>query len=213
MEIKRIKTGNVNCFLMIHGKAAILVDTGRRKHRVKVMEACREYHLTLIVLTHGHVDHAQNAAFLSERLRVPVAMHRADLKLLENNQSQGLASETFLGDRLLKASLKSFQTEKISTFTPKFLLEEGDRLDAWGVPAKVLELPGHTLGSIGFDTGNHLLVGDALMNMFYPTVSMIYHDREAMLDSAERITDLGRRTIFFGHGKPGRNRQWVRYYN
>ena len=208
MEIKRIKTGNVNCYLMVHGRAAILVDTGRRKHRVKVLEACREYHVTLIVLTHGHVDHAQNAAFLSERLQVPIAMHRADLALLEDKV---LTADTFLGKQVLEASLKLFQTEKIPSFSPRFFLEEGDILDAWGVPAKVIELPGHTRGSIGFDTGEHLLVGDALMNMFHhPCATLLFHNEEAMLGSAARIGDMGRRTIWFGHGKQARNRRWVR---
>ncbi len=33
---------------------------------------------------------------------------------------------------------------------------------------------GHTKGSIGVEIGDNLFVGDALMNIFYPTVSMLY---------------------------------------
>lgn len=46
------------------------------------------------------------------------------------------------------------------------------------------------------------------MNMFYPTTSMLYHDRDVMLKSVKRIEKLGQRTIYFGHGKPVSNRQW-----
>jgi len=53
-------------------------------------------------------------------------------------------------------------------------------------------------------------VGDALMNIFYPTVSMLYNDKKIMLDSAKKITGLGERIIYFGHGKPVRNRVWVK---
>lgn len=212
MEIKRIQVGNGNCYLMINGKDAILVDTAREKGREKILEACRGYHVTLIALTHGHVDHVQNAAFLAEKLQVPIAMHRADLELLENNEAQPLTARTLAGKIVLAASIRSFRTDPIPTFTPTVFLEDGDRLDQWGVPALVIGLPGHTKGSIGFDFGWDVIVGDALMNMFRPTVSMLYHDRAEMLRSAGIIGGLWNRTICFGHGKPVRNydQEWNR---
>lgn len=48
------------------------------------------------------------------------------------------------------------------------------------------------------------------MNMFYPTVSMLYHNYEQMLESARKISELGERIIYFGHGKPKKNRIWVK---
>ena len=33
-------------------------------------------------------------------------------------------------------------------------------------------------------------MGDALMNMFYPTVAMLYNDEKVMKDSAKKITGL-----------------------
>ena len=97
MEIKRIRVGNGNCYLLINGGNAVLVDTAREKGREKILKACRGYHVTLIALTHGHVDHVQNAAFLAEKLNVPIAMHRADLELLQNNEAQPLAAKTLKG--------------------------------------------------------------------------------------------------------------------
>ncbi len=55
-----------------------------------------------------------------------------------------------------------------------------------------------------------IFVGDALMNMFYPTVSMLYHNYEQMLESARKISGLGERIIYFGHGRPKKNRIWVK---
>ena len=212
MEIKRIQAGNGNCYLIAKGKNAILVDTCREKHREKILEACRDYHVTLLALTHGHVDHVQNAAFLAEKLNVPIAMHRADLELLKNNEAQPLKAKTLAGKIVLAASIRSFRTDPIPPFTPMVFLEDGDRLDQWGVPALVIGLPGHTKGSIGFDFGWGVVVGDALMNMTRPAVSMLYHDREEMLRSAGIIGGLLGRTIYFGHGKPSsnRNQEWTR---
>ena len=95
-------------------------------------------------------------------------------------------------------------------FEPKIYLENDDDLSEYGIAAKVVELPGHTKGSIGIKVDDNLFVGDALMNMFYPTLSMLYADEQEMLSSAEYISELGDKTIYFGHGKPKRNRKWVK---
>lgn len=210
-EIQRIPCGNVNCYLVSSGTDAILVDTGREKDCQTVLNACKPFHVRLLVLTHGHVDHAQNAAFLAQALNCPVAMHKADLSLLSDNRNQPLYASSILGRVVRFASIKSFERDVIPAFTPAVFLTDGDSLERYGIPAAVVGLPGHTDGSIGLDVGGtDLIVGDALMNMFYPTVSMLYHDRNEMLQSAGKIGGIGPRTIHFGHGKPVKNRNWLR---
>ena len=210
-EVHRIPCGNVNCYLIENGDAAILVDTGRREHVHRVLEACRPRPVKLILLTHGHFDHAENAARLSNALGAPIAMSGEDWDLISSNANQTLAAETFLGKVVLSASLRDFAKRTMEVFRPQVLLRGGDSLAEYGLEAEVIALPGHTRGSIGIDVDHrYLLVGDALMNMFYPTVSMLYHSREEMRRSAERISALGERTIYFGHGKPLKNRQWIR---
>lgn len=210
-QIQRIVCGNVNCYLVSNGKNAVLVDTGREKRRQAVLDASKPYQVRLLVLTHGHMDHVQNAAFLSQALHCPIAMHKADLPLLADNMVQPLSASSVLGRIVLSASIKSFKIDGIPSFTPAVFFEDGDSLDSYGISARVVGLPGHTDGSIGLDVGGRdLIVGDALMNMFYPTVSMLYYDQETMLKSVEKIEKLGPRTIHFGHGKPVQNRKWMR---
>ncbi len=210
LEIKRIEVGNGNCYLLVKDKEAVLIDTGREKYADKIVAACQDYYVRLLVLTHGHIDHVQNAAFLQQWLQVPVAMHRGDTDLLVDNWMQPLSAKTVSGKAVLAASKRLFQREDIPMFQPDFFLEDGDSLEQWGIPAKVVALPGHTRGSIGLDVlKKHLFVGDALMNMFYPTVSMLYSDRDEMLESVKKISAMGERTVWFGHGKPARNRKWI----
>lgn len=110
----------------------------------------------------------------------------------------------------MAASEKSFYKDKIPAFVPEVSLNDGYSLDIFGIPAKVISLPGHTQGSIGLDVmEKDLIVGDALMNMFYPTVSMLYNDKTAMLESVDKISQLGDRKLYFGHGKPVKNRNWT----
>ena len=210
-EIHRIKCGNGNCYIIENGVDGILVDTGKKEFVNRVMEACRQYHVKLIVLTHAHFDHAENAAKISNALGIPIGMSEKDCNLIQSNASQGLSAETFLGKIVLSVSLKDFSVRTLEEFKSDIFLKDGDSLSGYGVNAGIIALPGHTDGSIGIDVDKKgIIVGDALMNMFYPTVSMLYHNKSEMLDSAGKISRLGNRTIYFGHGKPVRNKQWVK---
>ena len=210
-EIHRIKCGNGNCYIIENGVDGILVDTGKKEFVNRVMEACRQYHVKLIVLTHAHFDHAENAAKISNALGIPIGMSEKDCNLIQSNASQGLSAETFLGKIVLSVSLKDFSVRTLEEFKSDIFLKDGDSLSGYGVNAGIIALPGHTDGSIGIDVENKgFIVGDALMNMFYPTVSMLFHNKSEMLDSAGKISRLGNRTIYFGHGKPVRNKQWVK---
>lgn len=209
MEVHRIVCGNVNCYIVAENGNAILIDTGRSKYREKVLEQCRKFSVKLIVLTHGHLDHCQNAAYLADALSVPIAMNEKDRDLIPDNTKQTLAAKTFLGKMVLSVSLRSFEKDTLDVFEPTVFLKAGDNLGMYGVNAAVVELPGHTNGSIGLKIGDRLFVGDALMNMFFPTVAMLYIDENRMKRSAMQISDMGELQIYFGHGKPVQNRKWI----
>lgn len=210
-EIHRIKCGNGNCYIISNGKDGILVDTGKREFLNQVLEASKFFNIKLIVLTHAHFDHAENASQISNALGIPIGMSENDCNLIKSNTNQSLTATTILGKVVLSASLKDFSNRSMPEFKPDVLLHDNDSLSDYGIAARIIALPGHTNGSIGIDVDNkHLLVGDALMNMFYPTVSMLYHNRNEMLESARKISSLGNRTIYFGHGKPVSNKQWTK---
>ena len=211
VKVQRIKCGNGNCYIIEEKENAVLVDTARQKYCDKVLLACRKVNIKLIILTHTHMDHCQNAAYISKELNIPIAICKADEELIKNNMLQTLYARTLAGKLVLFFSEKSFYHDKIPEFTPKIYLQDGDTLEDFGISAKILGLPGHTNGSIGIDFGKEgIFVGDALMNMFYPTVSMLYHNYEQMLESARKISELGERIVYFGHGKPKKNRIWVK---
>lgn len=208
--VHRIPCGNGNCYILENGTAGILIDTGKKEFIGKVEQACRQYHVRMLLLTHAHFDHAENAAALAGALGLPIAMSEYDRNLISSNHAQSLSANTFLGKIVLSASQKEFSARPIPVFRPDIFLRDGDDLLPYGLHARIIALPGHTDGSIGVDAAEAgLIVGDALMNMFFPTVSMLYHDREQMIKSAKKISALGERTIYFGHGKPVKNRHWA----
>lgn len=91
-RVERIKCGNGNCYIVSENENAVLIDTCKSNSVHKILHICKPYSIRLILLTHGHFDHAQNAAALSKELNAPIAMHRADLELLADNNSQPLGS-------------------------------------------------------------------------------------------------------------------------
>ncbi|MDR0923466.1 MAG: MBL fold metallo-hydrolase [Hungatella sp.] len=208
-EVKRIRCGSVNSYLIEEHGRAILVDTGRNGSEEKILAQCRKTKVELILLTHGHVDHVQNTAYLKKKLGVPVAIHKEDLSLIKDNFSEPLRFQGMLGMAVAEVSAKSSETDRIPEFTPEIFIDEGDWLKDYGINARIMGLPGHTKGSIGIDIDEKaVIVGDALMNMFYPGLSLVYCDRAEMLKSADKISALGARKVYFGHGGPVENRAW-----
>ncbi|WP_349672804.1 MBL fold metallo-hydrolase [Lacrimispora sp.] len=209
-HIVQIKAGS-NCYLVSENDSSILVDTGLKGNERKILNACKGKNITLIVLTHGHIDHIQNAAYLAKQLQVPVAMHEKDVELLQNNLCRVMKSNGFLGNIIRFFSVMSAKYAKIQTFKPDVMLKEGDQLLKYGIDGEIIELPGHTQGSIGIKLRDQsLLAGDALMNFFTPGISLLYEDYEQMKKSAERISNMGRLMIYFGHGNAVENRIWVK---
>ncbi len=203
VEVKRIKGGTDNCYIVADGKIAILIDTASKPCLDMVIAECDKYDLKLIVLTHVHFDHAENAAELSKRYNVPVAISKMDEELFESYDKQPLRSYGLVGFVVLGLSLKVLRNTKVERPENLIFAEDGDDLSEYGIYAKIIGLPGHTLGSIGVDVEEkHLFVGDELDNWIRPGVGHLYYDFDAIKESAERVRNLGERTIYYGHGNP-----------
>lgn len=203
IKVHRIKCGTENCYIVSKGRNAVLVDTGTAGFYEKVDTECAAYDIKLILLTHPHFDHAENAAALSERFCVPVAYHRADDELFDNYWAQPLSCYGITGRVVLGMSKKELAQTKVKRPDRVIFVKEGDSLLRYGIDADIIELPGHTSGSVGLDVcGRALLVGDALDNWVLPGMGHLYSDREAIEQTFDKIQSLGRRTIFYGHGEP-----------
>lgn len=203
-KITRIKGGTDNCYIVSHGKDAVLFDTSSGASCTQVIEECSKYDLKLVVLSHTHFDHAENAAAVSERFNVPVAYHKADDELFDDYDAQTLKSYGLVGFVILKVSLTQLRKTKVTRPSNHFYIKEGDTLADYGFPdVKVVELPGHTKGSIGLlVSGSSLLAGDALDNWITPATGHLYYDKAALEKTAERIKSFGVKTIYYGHGNP-----------
>lgn len=203
-SITHIKGGTDNCYIVSDGKNAILFDTASKENLQQVTDECSKYDMKLIVLSHPHFDHAENADALSKKFNIPVAYNEADDCIFDDYNSQPLYSYGLVGFVVLKASLKVLSQTKVTRPENRFFVKEGDTLAEYGFPdIKVTELPGHSKGSIGLLVADDaLLAGDALDNWIRPGMGHLYTDLEAEKKTVEKIRSFGKRTYYYGHGKP-----------
>ncbi len=143
MKLHRVPVGPfaTNCLLVgDEDGQGVIVDPGGDGEVIAERIAAFRLNPTLIVLTHGHLDHCLEASALASRYGVPVAIHPADLPLYRNLPRQVAA---LLGP----AAAEAFRPDPL--VEPGQWLKEGDRVPIGSLEAEVLHLPGHTPGGIG----------------------------------------------------------------
>lgn len=75
-------------------------------------------------------------------------MHGADAEIAASGKPLKHKAHTLTG-KLLLAITNLAQTDiRFETFQPDILLDNGDRLDQYGLNAQIIHTPGHTNGSI-----------------------------------------------------------------
>ena len=136
-----------NCFIVHNGKDAFVVDPSISEK--KILATLDEKNLALkgILLTHGHFDHIFKLKELREQTGAPVYVHELDAEMLTDANKN--AYRTFMG--------MDFTVGKAD-----ILLNDGDVIQLGDEVIKVIHTPGHTRGSVCYDTGDSLLSGDTI---------------------------------------------------
>jgi hydroxyacylglutathione hydrolase len=198
--------GSVNCYLLQAGDGYVLIDTGAPNARDILRGEldslnCQPGTLNLIVLTHGDFDHIGNAAHLRTAFGSRIAMHTEDARVAEVGDMFVNRKKSNFILRALVPRLIGFG--KSERFTPDALIGEDYALSPYGLEAKAITIPGHSKGSIGILTADgHFFCGDLFDNTKKPALNSLIDDRDAALQSAAKLSSLGIRTVYPGHGKP-----------
>ncbi len=146
----------------------LLVDTGLAGRASQIIAAAEARfgagtRPEAIVLTHGHFDHAGNAAELSEKWEVPIYAHRMELPYLTGRSSYPPPDPTIGG---AIAFLSRFMPSKPYDFTAQVRELQPNELP--GAPGwEWLPTPGHSPGHISLfrPSDRVLLAGDAFATM------------------------------------------------
>jgi len=197
---------DANCYLIRTETGYILIDTGI-KNRRKQLEAalidagCHPGDLKLIILTHGHIDHVGNAAYLRDKYGAKIAMHRGDVNMV-NGGGMFADAPQILMIKIVGFLMNITGLGDFETFTPDILLEDNQSLQEYGLDATVLHTPGHSKGSISILTASDALFSGDIFNESVEGVTNLADDQTAIESSVEQLKALNSSSFYPGHGKP-----------
>ena len=181
-----------NCYIIgdEDTKEAIVVDPGGSVDRILMILSKFELKVKLIVNTHAHPDHVGGNAELAKVTGAPIAIHKDEVKILENLTAIGSS----LGMRVEPSP------------APERSLEEGDTIEVGSIKMKVLHIPGHSPGGICLviDGANKVIVGDALFRLSIGRTDFPGGSFEVLMDGIkEKLLPLGDDVeVYSGHGPP-----------
>ena len=211
-------------FLLV-GERVVVVDGGtpggeRRIERALVAAGRTLADVSLILVTHGHPDHAGGVAALRRMTGAPIAADRDEIPYLERHERAptnptGLAGRLFLWTPL--------PHEAFEPFTPDVVIDDTFDLRRYGVDARAYRSGGHTKGALSVfvpETGD-VIAADLLAGgigiggvMFHGRViDPPFHDDFARVRTAvaELLALDGLRAFHVCHDGPLRPRDVERW--
>jgi hydroxyacylglutathione hydrolase len=208
-----INLGGVNCYLVKTAASYILIDTGfvtKRGDLEKALEraGCQPGTLSLVILTHGDVDHAGNAAYLQKKFGAKIAVHTYDAGMVERgdmgiNRKLRPDRLDFVFRLMSKGVALFFPGGQFEVLNPDVVFTEEISLAEYGLEARVVPLPGHSKGSVGVLTAaGDLFCGDLLYHLWGKPQCLYIDDMAAFTASLDKLKRLKVKTIYPGHGKP-----------
>jgi glyoxylase-like metal-dependent hydrolase (beta-lactamase superfamily II) len=199
---------------LLRGKVNAVVDTGPPQASPNTMAAVLgSARLTigdigLILHTHGHLDHTGGDAIIKATTPARLLLHKEDALFLEDHQRCfDQFSAPFIKalgrEQHLEEERALFLEEAKAEIAVDRKLEDNDLIDLGdGVELKVVHLPGHTPGSVGFywEREGALFAGDSVSGLHSPGGSLpIIYDFAAYEKSIERLLVMEVRSLFCSH--------------
>ncbi|MEV0535860.1 MBL fold metallo-hydrolase [Kitasatospora sp. NPDC050463] len=160
---------SINAYLLL-GRRPVIVDagipgSGRRIHERITAHGVDPADVSLIVITHGHIDHFGSAAELHRLTGAPLAGHVADLGPYRSGRVREPYLPTGPMGRLIARNPNLHV--RAEPFEPAVLVHGETSLEDFGLAARIMPTPGHTAGSISVLTDDgDLVAGDLIAGSF-----------------------------------------------
>lgn len=154
---------------LLLGDRVVVVDTGVAGQTQRILATLAAHgrsaaDVSLILLTHGHGDHAGSAIALHEATGAPVALGAGD----EEKCLSGVDTEMRARHPLNKTLLLAIRRRHALSLSPvgpvaDIVIDQERSLSEFGIDAVVVPTPGHSRGSLSvFTAAGDALVGDLM---------------------------------------------------
>jgi glyoxylase-like metal-dependent hydrolase (beta-lactamase superfamily II) len=204
--ISMLRFDVVNAYAVHLDSGFAVVDTGPVGSEGSILGALARLgnpaELRQIVLTHSHKDHAGSARALADETGAIVLAGARDAPVISGTRDEPEPSITTEEQRYY---------DRIAPMIPPSepvrvdrLLREGDDL-GWDCPTEVIEVPGHTSGSIAiyFPDERVLLTGDNVASLDGTVILGPFNvARQDAIASFRRLAKMDVEIACFGHGDP-----------
>lgn len=210
-NIKIIRLGFVNAYLLEEKGNFILIDTGLPKMWLDlenrlIKYGCLPDKLKLVIATHGDFDHVGNCHNLQQKYQVPIALHQADQSAVDSGFARKRKIKHLKMRVLLFIAklLKIYKlTGKANKFKADIYFHNDQDLQAYGFSAQILHVPGHTKGSVAVLTeAGDLFIGDTMVNFEKPEMANIVDNEMELKQSLEKLKQYNVKIVYPGHGRP-----------
>ena len=169
-------------------KEAAVIDPGGEADRI--LEAVDQLGVTVkyILNTHGHMDHVGGVMKVQEATGALFGIHARDIETSQRAPAGYVAS---------------LVPDFVQPPDPDMELKDGDEFKVGQVTLKIIETPGHTMGSLCIQAGGVLFSGDTLFQGSVGRTDFPGSSTEALVESVrgKLFVDLEDDTVVLpGHG-------------
>ena len=183
----------------------VLIDAATKLSRRRILGEIEDRPLSMVALTHAHVDHQGVAKVVCEARGVPLACHEADVAAMEGRAPMQPDSSDHLLTRVMSWAWQG-PPHQVSR-----VLAEGDEVAGF----RVVHAPGHSPGEVIYfrDSDRIAICGDVINNVDFLTgrvrvgepPGIFTVDPEENRRSIRRLADLEPTLVCPGHGPPLRD--------
>ena len=190
MIVKQFVEGFIanNNYLLIdeESKEAALIDC--TDYISELGAVLKEYDAKLkyILLTHGHFDHIMGVPKIKQEFGAKVYLHKDDKELVDN-------SDEFM----ISVGMQPFEHPEIDKY-----IDENEEIYLGKNKIRVIHLPGHTQGGVGYLVEGMLFAGDSIFLESVGRTDLPGGNHKQLIESIKnKIFSLDGDTILYvGHG-------------
>ena len=214
MEVIQYSLGMSNGFF-IKDRGIIAVDTGAELGIEPFKKVCKESginpkDISLIVITHEHVDHFLNAGVMKALTGAPLVCHRYAAKSLRYALFPNVAPRNAIGRKIMsEMNPEDEPCPYLPAVDPDLIFEGEFDLNPYGINGKLTETPGHSRSCVSVVTADRqALVGDMLVDNFAGRATLAFlcystpeECNPILFNSCEKLLELADK-FYSGHGGP-----------